>query len=172
MRSSFRRSALHSPACQHRCGGARRHPHPSIDVPRAGRQAPAPLSSTVDTVRSTHTNRSPINPVHFTSRGCTAGRARCLWCRPTRCRRPRGCGSWCPVRGARVFRSSANDVARRVSAQLPRVRHHVGSTDGASAFHAVVDDRCPAARTERTRPAAHRAFQERRPLRSRVVYGG
>jgi site-specific DNA recombinase len=65
MRSSFKRSVLDSAPCQSLGGGARRHPRPSIDVPCAGRQAPARLSSTVDRIKSTHTNRSPINPVHF-----------------------------------------------------------------------------------------------------------
>lgn len=65
MRSSFKRSLLDSAQCQRLGGGARRHPHSSIDVPRAGRQAPARLSSTVDRIKSTHTNRSPINPAHF-----------------------------------------------------------------------------------------------------------
>jgi hypothetical protein len=46
--------------------GARRHPRPHIDVPRAGRRAPARLSTTVEKTGLTHTNRSPINPVHFT----------------------------------------------------------------------------------------------------------
>src|SRR5262245_4075080 len=45
--------------------GARRHPHPNIDVFRIGRQAPAKLSTTVKKTESTHINRSPINPVHF-----------------------------------------------------------------------------------------------------------
>ena len=67
MKSSFTRPVLNSPHCQLRGGGARRHPHPRIDVPRASRQAPALLSSTTDkNARSTHTNHSPIFPVHFT----------------------------------------------------------------------------------------------------------
>jgi hypothetical protein len=65
MRSSFKRSMLDSAQCQRLGGGARRHPRPSLDVPCAGRQAPAQLSSPVDSIKSTHTNRSPINPVHF-----------------------------------------------------------------------------------------------------------
>ena len=66
MRSSFRRSTLNAPSWPDSRGGARRHPRPRIDVPRAGRRAPAWLSMTVDRTGSTHTNRSPINPVHFT----------------------------------------------------------------------------------------------------------
>ena len=66
MRSSFAPSALNSPPCQIQGGGARRHPRPRIEVPRVGRQAPAWLSTTTDKGgESTHTNRSPINPVHF-----------------------------------------------------------------------------------------------------------
>ena len=66
MRSSFAPSALNSPPCQIQGGGARRHPHPRIEVPRVGRQAPAWLSATTDKGGElTHTNRSPINPVHF-----------------------------------------------------------------------------------------------------------
>ncbi len=68
MRSGFARSALNSPPCQIRGGGARRRPHPCVDVPRAGRQAPARLSTRADKNSGlTHTNRSPINPVHFTT---------------------------------------------------------------------------------------------------------
>ena len=66
MKPSFGHSMLIPPHCQCRDGGARRHPHPIVDGPRVGRQAPALLSSTAETnVRLTHTNRSPINPVHF-----------------------------------------------------------------------------------------------------------
>ena len=65
MRSSFRRAMLNSPDCQLHGGGARRHPHPITDVTHAGRQAPAQLSATGKKTGSTHTNRSPINPVHF-----------------------------------------------------------------------------------------------------------
>jgi hypothetical protein len=65
MRSSFKRSMLDSAQCHSLGGGARRHPRPSIHVPRPGRQAPARLSSTGDSIKSTHTNCSPINPVHF-----------------------------------------------------------------------------------------------------------
>jgi hypothetical protein len=47
-------------------GGARRHPRPIIEVPRAGRRAPARRSTTADkNYRLTHTNRSPTFPVHF-----------------------------------------------------------------------------------------------------------
>ena len=68
MRSSCQRSMLNSPQCQSRGGGARRHPHPGIDVPRPGRQAPAWLSTKADKDRQfTHTNCSPIFPVHFRS---------------------------------------------------------------------------------------------------------
>jgi hypothetical protein len=67
MRSSFARSPLTSPHCRLRGGGARRHPHPRLDLPRARRRSPASLSSTVDSSQVTHTNRSPIIPVHFSS---------------------------------------------------------------------------------------------------------
>ena len=51
MRSSFRRSTLNSPSSSDSRGGARRHPRPNIDVPRAGRRAPARLSTTVEKTR-------------------------------------------------------------------------------------------------------------------------
>jgi hypothetical protein len=69
MRSSFGRSPLNATPSSDSRGGARRHPRPTIDVPRAGRRAPARLSTTVDKTGLTHTNRSPINPVHFTVSG-------------------------------------------------------------------------------------------------------
>jgi hypothetical protein len=80
MRSSFPRSTLNTPSSHTSRGGARRHLHPNLDVPRVGRRAPARLSTTVTKTESTHTNRSPINPVHFTRgparrRGRRAGAA-------------------------------------------------------------------------------------------------
>src|SRR5262249_25516471 len=67
MRSSFCRSTLNSPSWLDSRGGARRHPHPSIDVPRAGRRAPARLSTSADNSSGlTHTNSSPTNPGWFT----------------------------------------------------------------------------------------------------------
>src|SRR5262249_25479016 len=66
MRSSFCRSTLNSPSWLDSRGGARRHPHPSIDVPRAGRRAPARLSTSADNSSGlTHTNSSPTNPGWF-----------------------------------------------------------------------------------------------------------
>src|SRR5215204_4133113 len=76
MRSSFRRAVLNSPHCQLHGGGARRHPHPLTDVPHAGRQAPAQLSAIGKKTGSTHTNRSPINPVPFTWGGVPPWNAR------------------------------------------------------------------------------------------------
>jgi hypothetical protein len=51
--------------------GARRLPRPTMFVPRTGRRAPARLSMTVKKIELTHTNRSPINPVHFNTTGNT-----------------------------------------------------------------------------------------------------
>src|SRR5581483_573600 len=65
MRASFQRSRLDSAQCHRFEGGAWRHPRPCIDVPRAGRQAPARRSTTVGKTELTHTNRSPMNPGHF-----------------------------------------------------------------------------------------------------------
>src|SRR5262249_53106377 len=60
------RSTLNSPSWLDSRGGARRHPHPSIDVPRAGRRAPARLSTSADNSSGlTHTNSSPTNPGWF-----------------------------------------------------------------------------------------------------------
>ena len=64
MKSSFRPSTLNSPSFPD-YGVALDGILAQLHVPRAGRRAPARLSTSVDQTGLTHTNRSPIDPGHF-----------------------------------------------------------------------------------------------------------